>query len=133
METCGRIWQRKRLARAHHQPTTTPNQHKFGLTLVDLHHSVRFVSYDRMYDEIVDSANTWLSDIKQSFYDMSYVSKRAIGLRLREAERKGQVVQTALDPTWEAVVGLSEAASVRTLNIGMRYNPALQGLQNRYY
>ena len=92
------------------------DQHKFGLTLIDLKHSVHFVSYDRMYDNIVNSANTRLADTNQPFYDMSYVSKRAIGmrLRLREAERKGHVIQTALG-TWEAVVGLSETASVGSI------------------
>lgn len=88
------------------------DQHKFGLTLVDLQHSVRFISYDRVFDGLVDAANARLSDTDQPFYDMSYVSKRAIGLRMREAERKGHVVGTALGQTWEAVVGLSETASV---------------------
>ena len=89
------------------------DQHKFGLTLVDLQHSVRFISYDRMsYDGLVDAANDRLSDTDQPFYDMSYVSKRAIGLRMREAERSGRGVVTAIYQSWEAVVGLSESASV---------------------
>ena len=90
------------------------DQHKFGLTLVDLQHSVHFVSYDRMYDEIVDSANARLSDPSQPFYDMSYVSKRAIGLRMRQAERNGHGVRNVLGHTWQAVVGLSETASLGT-------------------
>jgi len=49
-----------------------------------------------------------------TFYDMSYVSKRAIGLRMREAERNGHVVQNGLGHTWQAVVGLSETASLGT-------------------
>ena len=95
-----------------HRHDVAFDQHKFGLTLVDLQHSVRFISYDRTFDSLVYAANARLSDTDQPFYDMTYVSKRAIGLRMREAERKGHAVESALGRTWEAVVGLSETASV---------------------
>ena len=84
------------------------DSHRFGLTLVDLEHTVRFISYDRTFDELVQSANARLSDPNQPFYDMSYLSRRAIGMRMREAKKAGHIV----DRNWEAVVGLSEAASV---------------------
>ena len=84
------------------------DSHRFGLTLVDLEHTVRFISYDRTFDELVQSANARLGDPNQPFYDMSYLSRRAIGMRMREAKKAGHIV----DGNWEAVVGLSEAASV---------------------
>jgi hypothetical protein len=75
---------------------------------VDLAHTVHFISYDRTFDEIVNTANTRMDDPNQPFYDMSYVSRRAIGMRMREAKKAGHIVHG----NWEAVVGLSESASV---------------------
>ena len=109
-----------------HKHNVSFDQHKFGLTLADLQHSVRFVSYDRMFDSLVNTANARLSDPGQPFYDMSYVSKRAIGLRMREAERKGHVVVTALGSTWQAVVGLSETASIGSEDDGGTNSSAKQ-------
>lgn len=66
--------------------------HMFGLTLGGLDNSVRFISFDESYRELVDQANNRLSDKVETYYDMSYVSRRAIGMRLFQAQKRGHFV-----------------------------------------
>jgi len=87
--------------------------HKFSLTLGGLDNSVRFVSFDQSFDDLVEQANQRLSDASQPFYDMSYVSRRAIGMRLFQAQKKGHFINHNDHRAWETVVRLSVAASAK--------------------
>ncbi|KAL3893344.1 MAG: hypothetical protein SGARI_008227 [Bacillariaceae sp.] len=49
----------------------------------------------------------------QPFYDMSYVSRRAIGMRLCKAQNAGYFIDHSNPNAWEAVVALSAAASLK--------------------
>ena len=88
------------------------DSHCFGLTLTGLDSSVGFCSYKRDYDELVSSANQRLQDANEPFYDMSYVSRRAIGMRLFKAQEAGHYLNHEDTGAWETVVRLSAAASV---------------------
>jgi len=64
----------------------------------------------------VADANTRLADSAQPFYDMSYVSRRAIGMRICKAQNAGYFTDPSNPDTWEAVVALSAAASLKHEN-----------------
>lgn len=88
------------------------DSHCFGLALMALDNSVGFCSYDRDYDDLVKAANQRLQDETQTFYDMSYVSRRAVGMRLFKAQECGHYLNHKNPGAWEAIVRLSAAASV---------------------
>ena len=77
-----------------------------------LDNSVGFCSYDRDYDDLVKAANQRLQDETQTFYNMSYVSRRAVGMRLFKAQESGHCLDDENPGAWEAIVRLSAAASV---------------------
>ena len=87
------------------------DRHMFGLTLGGLDNSVRFISFDESYRELVDQANKRLSDTAEPYYDMSYVSRRAIGMRLFQAQKRGHFANHDDPHAWETVVRLSATAS----------------------
>ena len=88
------------------------DSHCFGLTLMGLDSSVGFCSYKTDYDELVSRANQRLQNVNEPFYDMSYVSRRAIGMRLFKAQEAGHFLNHGDIGAWETVVRLSAAASV---------------------
>lgn len=88
------------------------DSHHFGLTLKGLNNNVGFCSYDCNYDDLVNSANQRLQDDNEPFYDMSYVSRRAVGMRLFKAQEAGHCLNHDDTGAWETVVRLSAAASV---------------------
>ena len=59
-------------------------------------------------------ANARLADPAQPFFDMSYVSRRAIGMRLCKAQSAGYYFADHNNTdSWKAVVALSAAASLK--------------------
>ena len=86
--------------------------HKFCLK-VDMSNRVLFHAFDLSFGDLVDQANTRLLDPAQDSYDMSYVSRRAIGMRiLQSQERSGRYLNHDNVDSWKAVVALSSAASL---------------------
>jgi hypothetical protein len=92
------------------------DRHEFGLTLGGLDNSVVFFSCLDKYTQLVADANTRLADSAQPFYDMSYVSRRAIGMRICKAQNAGYFNDHINPDSWEAVVALSAAASLKHEN-----------------
>jgi hypothetical protein len=88
------------------------DSHQFGITLTGLDNSVGFCSYSREYDDLVAAANSRLVDATDRFFDLSYVSKRAVGMRLFKAQESGHYLNHDNTSAWETVVRLSAAASV---------------------
>ena len=95
-----------------HKHNVAFDAHCFGLTLAGLDNSVCFCSYVDEYADLVNSANQRLLDNTQPFFDLSYVSRRAIGLRLFKAQAAGHFLNHSDIHAWETVVRLSAAASV---------------------
>ena len=89
------------------------DRHEFGLSLGGLDNSVVFFSCLDEYAQLVADANARLADPAQPFYDMSYVSRRAIGMRICKAQRAGHFNQHSNPDAWETVVALSAAASLK--------------------
>eukprot|EP00934_Nitzschia_sp_Nitz4_P001653 Nitzschia sp. Nitz4//scaffold44_size153857//7105//7803//NITZ4_002695-RA/size153857-processed-gene-0.141-mRNA-1//-1//CDS//3329552079//1653//frame0 len=87
------------------------DRYDFGLSLGGLDNSVVFFSCLDEYAQLVANANARLADPAQSFYDMTYVSRRAVGMRLCKAQRAGYFAHHSNPDAWEAVVALSAAAS----------------------
>ena len=95
-----------------HKHNLAFDSHSFGLTLMGLDGSVGFCSYDSEYDNLVRNANQRLQDANEPFYDMNYVSRRAVGMRLFKAQESGHYLNHEDTGAWEAIVRLSAAASV---------------------
>ena len=92
--------------------------YKFGLCLGGLDNSIRFCSYSDEFTNLVDSANERLQDTSQPFFDMSYVSRRAVGMRIYKAQKNGYFLNHSDTDAWQAVVQLSNAASMYGNNDG---------------
>lgn len=95
------------------------DRHEFGLSLGGLDGRVVFFSYLSYLDEygpLVTDANARLADAAQPFYDMSYVSRRAIVMRLCKAQSAGYFVDNGNPQAREAVVALCAAASLKHEN-----------------
>ena len=88
-------------------------RHEFGLTLSGLDNSVVFYSFLEGYAQLVADANTRLADPMQPFFDMSYVSRRAIGMRLCKAQSANYFADHNNTNSLEAVVALCAAASLK--------------------
>ena len=88
------------------------DSHKFGLALLGLDNFVGFCSYEMDYDTLVNTANERLRDENEPFYDMSYVSRRAVGMRLFKAQQSGHYLNHDNTDAWETIVRLSAAASM---------------------
>jgi hypothetical protein len=89
------------------------DQYKFGLSLGGLDNSVVFVSHQDEYTQLVADANARLADPAQPHYDLGYVSRRAVGMRLCKAQNAGYFIDHGNTHAWEAVVALSAAASLK--------------------
>ena len=89
------------------------DRHDFGISLGGLDNSAVFFSCLDEYYQLVADANARLADPAQPFYDMSYVSHRAIGMRLCKAQSTGYSPDHSNTDAWEAVVSLSAAASLK--------------------
>ena len=89
------------------------DRHEFGLSLGGLDNRVVFYSCLEGYTQLVVDANNRLLDPAQPFFDMSYVSRRAIGMRLCKAQSAGYFADHDNPDAWKAVVGLSAAASLK--------------------
>ena len=86
--------------------------HMFCLK-IDLQNRALFHAFDNSFDGLVDHANIRLLDPNDDYYDMAYVSRRAIGMRiLQSQERSGRYVDHDNLDSWKAIVALSSAASV---------------------
>ena len=88
------------------------DSHQFGLCLGGLDNSIRFCSFSDEYNDLVQSANDRLLDTSQSFYDMSYVSRRAVGMRLYKAQQTGHCFNHNDPDAWQTMIRLSNAASI---------------------
>jgi HNH endonuclease len=91
------------------------DRHEFGLTLNNS--VVLFSSYQDEYNLLVIEANQRLVDPAQPLYDMSYVSRRAVGMRICKAQWQNTDYfnfddQDNLD-AWAVVIDLSYAASLK--------------------
>jgi hypothetical protein len=89
------------------------DRHEFGLSLGGLDNRVVFHSSLESYAQLVADANARLADPSQPFFDMSYVSRRAIGMRLCKAQSAGYFANHNNTDSWKAVVALSAAASLK--------------------
>jgi HNH endonuclease len=89
------------------------DKYKFGLSLGGLDNRVVFFSYNTEYTELVEKANARLADPGQPYYDMNYVSRRAIGMRICKAQAAGCFIDHSNTTSWETVVALSAAASLK--------------------
>mmetsp|Transcript_23737 Transcript_23737/g.36034 ORF Transcript_23737/g.36034 Transcript_23737/m.36034 type:complete len:316 (-) Transcript_23737:1586-2533(-) len=89
------------------------DSHQFGLCLGGLDNSIRFCSFSDEYKDLVNSANERLQDTSQPFFDMSYVSRRAVGMRLYKAQQSGYYFNHNDPDAWQTVVRLSNAASMK--------------------
>ena len=89
------------------------DRHEFGLSLGGLDNSVVFFSYRDEYNQLIADANARLADPSHPFYDMGYVSRRAIGMRICKAQAAGHFIDHGNPNAWEAVVALSAAASLK--------------------
>lgn len=76
-----------------------------------LDNSVGFCSYDQEYNALVNGANERLQDKNQHFFDMGYVSRRAVGMRMLKAQEAGHFLNHNNTTEWETIVRLSAAAS----------------------
>lgn len=86
--------------------------HKFCLK-IDLQNRVLFHAFDDSFGGLVDQANARLIDPDEDYYDMAYVSRRAIGMRiLQSQERSGRYINHDNVDSWKAIVALSGAASL---------------------
>lgn len=92
------------------------DRHEFGLALGGLDNSVIFFSYRDDFTQLVADANVRLADQAQPYFDMSYVSRRAIGMRICKAQAAGHFIDHSNPDMWEAVVGLSAAASLKDVD-----------------
>ena len=88
------------------------DSHQFGLCLGGLDNSIRFCSFSDEYNDLVQSANERLQDTSQPFFDMSYVSRRAVGMRLYKAQQGGHYFNHDDPDAWQTVGRLSNAASL---------------------
>jgi len=86
---------------------------EFGLSLGGLDNRVAFFSCLDECAPLVADANARLADAAQPFCDMSYMSRRAIGMRLCKAQKAGHFIDHSNPNAWEAVVALSAAASLK--------------------
>jgi len=88
------------------------DSHQFGLCLGGLDNNIRFCSYSDEFNDLVKSANERLQDTSQPFFDMSYVSRRAVGMRIYKAQQNGHFLNHSDPEAWKVVVQLSNAASM---------------------
>ena len=92
------------------------DRNEFGLSLGGLDNRVVFYSCLDDYTELVAAANAQLANPAQPFFDMSYVSRRAIRMRLCKAQSAGYFADHQNPDAWKAVVALSAAASLKDEN-----------------
>mmetsp|Transcript_25830 Transcript_25830/g.38163 ORF Transcript_25830/g.38163 Transcript_25830/m.38163 type:complete len:147 (-) Transcript_25830:495-935(-) len=86
--------------------------HKFCLK-TDLQNRVFFHAFDHSFGGLVNQANARLIDPDEGVYDMNYVSRRAIGMRiLQSQEWSGRYINHDNVDSWKAIVALSSAASL---------------------
>jgi hypothetical protein len=88
------------------------DSHCFGLTLTGLDNAVGFCSYVPKYEALVATANSRLADPNAPFFDLSYVSRRAVGMRIFKAQESGHYLNHDNTSAWETIVQMSAAASV---------------------
>lgn len=69
------------------------------------------MSTARSRRELLD-LNHFITVFVNRFYDMSYVSRRAVGMRLYKAQQTGHYFDHNDPDAWQTVVRLSNAASI---------------------
>lgn len=89
------------------------DRYEFGLSLGALDNRVVFYSCLERYAQLVADANARLADPAQPFFDMSYVSRRAIGMRICKTQSAGYFSDHDNTDSRKAVVALSAAASLK--------------------
>ncbi|KAL3903407.1 MAG: hypothetical protein SGARI_005396 [Bacillariaceae sp.] len=66
------------------------------------------------YKDLVDAANERLLDDKQTYFELEYASRRAVGRRILQSQNRANKYLDHKNPdSWEAIVDLSIAASIR--------------------
>ena len=94
-----------------HQHSISFDHHAFCLK-VDMSNRVLFHAFDDDFKGLVASANSSLLDPSQSYLDLNYVSRRAVGMRVLQSQyRANKYVDHSNPKSWEAIVDLSIAAS----------------------
>ena len=94
-----------------HQHNVNFDHHAFCLK-VDMSNRVLFHAFDEDFAGLVASANTRLLDPAQAYFDLNYVSRRAVGMRVLQSQnRANKYVDHSNPKSWEAIVDLSIAAS----------------------
>ena len=92
------------------------DQYKFCLK-VDLRHVALFHSFgvDDEISDLVEKANERLCDETQPYFDLGYVSRRAIGMRILQAQLKqNRYLDPNNDRSWEPIVNMSRAVSAKS-------------------
>jgi len=83
------------------------NRHEFCLT-TDMNGNVLFHAFDSGFEK----ANERLLDVRQTYYSLDYISKRAVGMRIMQAQlRRSRCLDPKNPSSWQAVVDISLAAS----------------------
>lgn len=94
-----------------HQHNIDFDHHAFCLK-VDMRNRVLFHAFDDDFKSLVASANSRLLDPSQAYFDLDYVSRRAVGMRVLQSQnRANRYVDHSNPNSWEAIVDLSIAAS----------------------
>lgn len=96
-----------------HQHNIDFDHHAFCLR-VDISNRVIFHAFDENFRSVVESANSRLLDPNQVYFNLDYVSRRAVGMRVLQSQNRANKYVDHTNPkSWEAVVDLSLAASER--------------------
>lgn len=78
----------------------------------DLSGNVLFHCFDLGLANLVTKANAKLLDENQQYYSLDYISRRAVGMRILQAQlRKDRYLDHNNPTSWQAVVDISLAAS----------------------
>lgn len=94
-----------------HQHHVAFDHHAFCLK-VNMSNQVLFHAFDDRLDSLVASANSRLLDPTQTYFNLDYISRRAVGMRVLQSQsRANRYVDHSNPQSWEATVDLSIAAS----------------------
>ena len=87
------------------------DRHDFCLK-IDLNGNVLFHAFGPGLENLVEKANARLLDRRQTYYSLDYISKRAVGMRIMQAQlRRNRYLDHKNPSSWQAVVDISLATS----------------------
>lgn len=85
--------------------------HEFCLK-TDMNGNVFFHAFDPGIENLVKQANERLLDQRQTYYSLDYISRRAVAMRIMQAQlRRNRYLDHKNPSSWQAVVDISLAAS----------------------